>query len=114
MEHYAENIDEYLDWVKAEIEEAYNCPAYYLRTELVQETMDGETLWAGEVQVFGLIGHEKAKRCFAWGHDSHNSSQAGRLIMMLAIPPSLSAQAAVRLQLVKAVTSDFCLSSSLA
>jgi hypothetical protein len=34
----------------------------------VHETFQGQTVWAGEVEVFDLVGHPKAKRCYAWAH----------------------------------------------
>ena len=38
---------------------------------------------------------------YAWGHEYHGSGSDGRLVMMLAIPPAISAPNAVRIQLVK-------------
>ena len=93
--------DQYLDWLKAEVQKAYGRPAYYVRTEAVHEAIEGNTVWLGEVEVFGLIGHAQAKRCFAWGHDFDRSDTKGRVIAVLETPSMGSAQHAVRLQLAK-------------
>jgi hypothetical protein len=97
--------NEYLDWLKADIEREYNCPAFYLRTETVHETLEGNTVWLGDVEIFGLIGHLEARRCFAWGHEHEGSGSGGRLVMMLSIPPVVSAPNAVRIQLLKELKS---------
>jgi hypothetical protein len=93
--------NEYLYWLKAEIEREYNCPAYFLRTETVHESVEGNTVWLGDVEIFGLIGHLEARRRYAWGHEYDGSGPAGRLVMMLAIPSAISAPNAVWIQLVK-------------
>ena len=96
-----ETEDDYLDWLKAEIGREYGCPAYYIRTDIVHEEVDGNTVWHGEVEVFGLIGHPHAKRCFAWGHEHDQSDPKGRLVIALEALPIVSAQNAVRIQLIK-------------
>jgi len=96
-----ETKDEYLDCLKAEIEQKHNCPAYYLRTEAVHETIEENTVWQGDVEIFCLIGHEVAKRCFAWGHSFDRSDSQGEFIITLDQLPAVSAQNAVRIQLVK-------------
>lgn len=93
--------DQYLDWLKAEVQEAYGCPVYYVRAEIVHEAIEGNTVWLGDVEVFGLIGHAQARRCFAWGHDFDRSDTKGRIIAVLETPSVGSAQHAVRLQLAK-------------
>jgi hypothetical protein len=93
--------DEYLDWLKAEIQHAYNCPAYFLRTEMVHERIEGNTVWLGDVEIFCLVGHSQAKRCFAWGHDFDRSDLKGKPVAILEMLPVLFAQNAVRTQLAK-------------
>ena len=96
---FRETKDHYLDWLKAHIQEAHNHPAYYLRTETVHELIEGNTVWLGEVEVFGLIGHPEAKRCFAWGHSYDRSDTNGRVVTALERFPTFFAQNAVRVQL---------------
>jgi hypothetical protein len=33
---------------------------------LVEEQVEGRTVWFGTVEVFALTGHRRAKRCYAW------------------------------------------------
>jgi len=96
-----ETEDDYLDWLKSEIGREYGCPAYYIRTVLVHEEVAGNTFWHGAVEIFGLIGHPSAKRCFAWGHEDDQSGPNGRLVITLEALPVVSAQNAVRVQLIK-------------
>ena len=97
----SETKEEYLDWLKANAEHTLGCPAYYLRTEIVREAIEGHTVWLGEVGVFGLIGHLEAKRCFAWGHAYDRSETNGDIVVVLEQLPTPSAQHAVRAQLRK-------------
>ena len=57
----------------------------------VHEVFRGQTVWPGEVEVFDLIGHHKAKRDYAWSYDAPE-----KLITILELPPVDSAQAAVK------------------
>jgi hypothetical protein len=94
-----ETKDDYLDWLKAHVQHAHNCPAYYLRTERVHEDIEGNNIWRGEVEVFALIGHAQAKRCFAWGHNDERSEPNGKVVVVLELPPIFFVQNAVRTQL---------------
>jgi hypothetical protein len=47
---------------------------------------DGEqTVWAGEVQVFDLVNHPKAKRAYAWSHETTGARR--RFHVVLHLPP---------------------------
>jgi hypothetical protein len=94
----AETRDNYLDWLKAEIERAHNCPAYYVRTETVRENNGAIAGWSGEVEVFGLIGHPKAKHCFAWGHGAKQTDWKGEFAIVIDSIAG-SPKEAVRMQL---------------
>jgi hypothetical protein len=63
----------------------------------------GETVWQGDVEVFDLIGHPKAKRAYAWGHLDGAKDEQTRFVAVLEIPPVDSAQKAVQVQIVKDV-----------
>lgn len=55
--------------------------------------MNGRVLWAGNVEVFALLGHDEALRCYAWGYAS--TSGQWEVTTVLAIPPVVSAETAV-------------------
>ena len=44
------------------------CGAIQSETVPVHEVFRGKTVWQGDVEVFDLIGHPKAKRCYGWSH----------------------------------------------
>ena len=58
----------------------------------VHETSNGETVWAGEVQVFDLVKHSKAKRAYTWSHATTGTRpafgfvQTSRVTRTLATP----------------------------
>jgi hypothetical protein len=71
-----------------------------LETVPVHEVFRGETVWKGEVEVFELSGHPKAKRCYAWIHKDGKDDQDERAVAVLKIPPVVSPQTAVRVSIV--------------
>jgi len=66
----------------------------WLESVEVDETFDGAQVWKGEVQVFELVGHPKASRCYAWSEASTGNKR--RFFAALHVPPVDSAAAAVR------------------
>jgi hypothetical protein len=57
----------------------------------MHEVFRGQTVWHGEVEVFDLTGHPKAKRCYAWIHREGLGEQGERFVAVLEIPPVVSA-----------------------
>lgn len=73
----------------------HNCKAVYKETVLVHlSTADEETVWFGHVQVFDLIGHKRAKVCYAWRH--HGPDGGMKPITVLGSRLVNSAQKAVQ------------------
>lgn len=64
-----------------------------------KEVFEGETVWEGVVQVFDLIDHPKAKRCYAWSHGLDKSKKR-RFFAVLHEGPVDSAEKAVRAAIV--------------
>ena len=91
---------DYLDRLKSAIEDMHKCTAYYLHTQLIDETVGGKTVWIGDVEVFALIGHPKAKHCYAWSRRDGNIGEGERFVAVLEIPPVNSPQTAVRASIV--------------
>ncbi len=71
------------------IHETHGSRSQLLTRERVHETFEGETVWAGEVLVFGLLDHSSSSKCYAWEVD-------GRVTAVLHEPPVDSPLAAVR------------------
>ena len=57
----------------------------------VHEVFQGKTVWQGDVEVFDLTRHPKAKVCYAW---SYNEPE--EFITILELPPVDSPQTAVK------------------
>jgi hypothetical protein len=53
----------------------HGCKATWVESIPVKEAFEGETVWEGIVQVFDLIDHPKAKRCYAWSHGLEGSKK---------------------------------------
>jgi len=70
----------------------------WLESVQVDETFEGAQVWKGEVQVFELVGHPKASRCYAWSEASQGNRR--RFFAALHVPPVDSAIAAVRASIV--------------
>lgn len=81
----------------------HGCDANYVESVPVHETYQGETVWDGTVEVFDLIGHPKAKRAYAWAHETDAGGK--RYVAVLELPPVDSAINAVRAAIVEEVKS---------
>jgi hypothetical protein len=94
------NRQEYLDRLQVAIQELHKCGAVYRQAVPVHEVFRGQTVWQGDVEVFDLTGHPKAKRCYAWSHPEGPNDQGERFVTVLEIPPVTDAQSAVRVAIV--------------
>ncbi len=80
----------------------YGCKAIWVKSVPVKEVFEGETVWEGVVQVFDLIEHPKATRCYAWSHGLDNSKKR-RFFAVLHEGVVDSPQAAVKATIVSDV-----------
>jgi hypothetical protein len=84
---------EYVAELRSTIRRLHKCEASHTRTEAVKEVVNGQVMWEGNVEVFALLGHDQALRCYAWGHLHEDGKW--EVTTVLAIPPVVSAQSAV-------------------
>lgn len=84
---------EYLAELRSTIRRLHKCEAAHTRTEAVKEVVNGQIMWEGNVEVFAIVGHDHALRCYAWGHLHEDGKW--EVTTVLAIPPVVSAQSAV-------------------
>jgi hypothetical protein len=91
-----ENKQDYLARVQVAVSQLHNCGAVWRETVPVHEVFRGQTVWQGEVEVFDLQGHSKAKRSYAWSHREGKDDQGERFVAVLEIPPVVSPVTAVR------------------
>jgi hypothetical protein len=52
--------------LKNAIRFTHGCESLHVESVPVKEIFDGETAWEGTVEVFELVGHQSAKRAYAW------------------------------------------------
>jgi hypothetical protein len=76
------------------IRDLHGVEGSHLRSERVRETLQGQTVWEGVVEVFALKGHPKAGLAYAWGQETEGGGR--RYVAVLGMPPIKSAQDAVR------------------
>ena len=94
----------YIHRLKLAIENSHRCTAVHAASAPVHEVFNGKTVWKGEVEVFKLEKHPRARRCFAW---SHREGENERVITVLEIPPVRSPETAVRAHVVKDVKDSY-------
>jgi hypothetical protein len=91
-----------MNLLQTAIEQRHNCAAIHRESVHVCETLKGQTVWEGEVEVYDLSGHPEAERCYAWSHREKGISGKVlntdnlRLITVLGSRPVNSPQMAVR------------------
>lgn len=86
----------YILELKDAILRLHGCESEYAGREEVLETFQGETIWQGNVEIFNIRGHPKAKRAYAWSHATGENDKGKRFVAVLELPPVDSAQNAVR------------------
>jgi hypothetical protein len=91
-----ENRDAYLTSLQFVIRDLHGCGSKHVKTVPVHEVFRGQTVWQGEVEVFDLVGHPKAKRAYAWSHREGQNDEGERFVAVLELPPVISPVTAVR------------------
>lgn len=82
------------------VSQLHNCGATWHETVPVHEIFHGQTVWKGEVEVFDLHNHPKAKRAYAWSHPENADGTGERFVAVLEVPPVDSPQTAVKVSIV--------------
>ena len=85
------NKQDYIARIQVTVSQLHNCGAVWRQSVPVHEVFRGQTVWKGEVEVFDLQGHPKAKRCYGWTY-----GEPEQIITILELPPVDSAQSAVK------------------
>lgn len=91
---------DYLGELRAKIRLLHGCEATHRQKVPVTEVFQGKIVWDGEVEVFDLIGHAKALRCYAWGYPNERMTDRLDVVVVLEIPPVVSPKSAVRAAIV--------------
>ena len=72
----------------------HHCKCFYIGSVPVKEDFQGQVAWEGEVEIFALRDHPKAKNCFAWSHIDEKGKK--QYTTILEIPPIDSPEMAVK------------------
>jgi hypothetical protein len=75
------------------IRATHGCDSRHLQSVPVREVFNKLVAWEGVVEVFDLIDHPKAKRCYAW---SFQDGKQTRFVAVLELPPVDSPESAVK------------------
>ena len=90
-------LDHYLVRLQNAIRRLNGCESKYLETVTVSQSFLSfrhNTVWEGDVAVFEVYGHPKARRAYAWSSKADNEKP--RFVVVLEIPPVSSPQTAVQ------------------
>jgi hypothetical protein len=85
----------HIDELTTTIKNLHGVESTHIQTVHVKESFDGKMVWEGDVEVFELQGHPKAKQAYAWIHGL-DDTQAKRHVTVLAVPPITSPETAVK------------------
>ena len=80
--------------LKKAIRETHGCDSYWLESVKVGEHIKGQRTWYTTVEVFALVGHQKAKHAYAWM--MYREGKEDRTVVVLGLPPVASAEDAVK------------------
>ena len=83
------------------IRSLHGCESRFRESVPVVETFNGSVVWAGEVQVFDLVDHAKAKTCYAWTHAVDGSDTKRKFVVALHAGVVDSPLTAVRASIVQ-------------
>ena len=97
-----ENKQDYIAQLQVAVSQLHDCGALWRETVAVHEVFQGKTAWQGNVEVFDLNGHPKAKRAYAWSHLDGLKDERTNYVAVLEIPPVTSPETAVKAAIVAA------------
>ena len=65
------------------VSEIHGCESVHFVTVRVREVIVDRVVWEGDVEVFEVIGHPRAQRCFAWVPHQASNGEALRFFAVL-------------------------------
>jgi hypothetical protein len=87
---------EYIERLQMTIRHLHKARAVHLHTAPVHQVFQGQTVWQGDVEIFGFRDHPKAKLCYAW---SYQDDSGEKIATVLGLPPVQMALDAVRVHI---------------
>jgi hypothetical protein len=92
---------EYIAELHQVIRRLHGVDSRHIESVPVTEKSRGQTVWEGIVEVFELRGHPKAKKVYAWAHETDDPKKPKRHVTVLHIHPVVSPVLAVRAAIVQ-------------
>ena len=86
---------DYHSQLKEFIRKRHGCDAKHVETVPVSVFNWDNGPWEGSVEVFDVTGHEKAKRCYAWGIPDRDDPSKLEMTAVLEMDPVDSPESAV-------------------
>jgi len=87
---------EYIEELQAVLLRLHGVNSTHLETVPVTEEFLDQIVWKGNVEVFEVRGHPKAKYAYAWGFTLELDKPDMKYVTVLKIPPVDSPNAAVK------------------
>lgn len=94
---------DYLNELQINVQKLHNCGAIHRGSVAVHEKFSGKGVWRGQVEIFDLVGHPKAKRAYAWSQHGGPKTEKTQIVAVLEIPPVVDAKTAVQASMAKEV-----------
>jgi hypothetical protein len=91
----------YLEDLTEVIHKLHGGKATHIKSVPVHEVFQGKTVWDGVVEVFGIKGHPKTDKVYAWAHDTDDPLNPRRHVTVLHVPPAISPETAVRVAILE-------------
>jgi|SRR5580692_9797247 hypothetical protein len=84
----------YLAELTKVVRQRHGQEAEHIQTVLINQIVEGDAVWDGTVEVFGLRWNSKAKLCYAWAQPK--TEGGWEITTVLGIRPVVSAHSAVK------------------
>ena len=91
---------QYIERLKQVIFHLHKAKPTWVKSVPVHEVFQGRTILKGDIEVFDLEGHPKAKRCYGWSHPDGPTDTDEKFITVLELPPVKDAKTAVQVAIV--------------
>ena len=88
---------DYIERLQQVIFHLHKADSTWVESVPVREVFQGRVIWEGQVEVFTLRNHPKAKRAYGWSHPEGPNNKEERFVAVLEIPPVDSAETAVKI-----------------
>jgi hypothetical protein len=53
----------------------HKCSVVWIESAQIKETFGDQTVWEGVVEVFDLVDHPSAKKCYAWSYEQEGTKK---------------------------------------